>query len=253
MANRRVLVIEDEQDIAKLLQIHLSEWAGHVRLVHDGRAGLELAERQAWDVIVLDLKLPGVDGLEICRRLRGAERYVPILMLTAKSTELDRVLGLELGADDYLTKPFSVIELNARVKALVRRFDAARGYQRRRASDHLAFDGLEIWGDRRSVRVDGEEVTLTAKEFDLLHFFARHPDRVFNRSQLLDRIWGYGHDGYEHTVNSHMNRLRKKIEADSAHPRYIKTVWGVGYKFIGRPGGGAKATAGPGASARAGS
>ncbi|MEE4175843.1 MAG: response regulator transcription factor [Xanthomonadales bacterium] len=234
MANKRVLVIEDERDIAKLLEIHLSEWVDEVRLVHDGQAGLELAERQDWDVIVLDLKLPGLDGLEICRRLRGAQRYVPILMLTAKSTELDRVLGLELGADDYLTKPFSVIELNARAKALVRRFDASRGYRRRPTSDHLAFEGLDIWGDRRTVRVDGEEVTLTAKEFDLLHFFANHPDRVFNRGQLLDHIWGYGHDGYEHTVNSHMNRLRKKIEADSTQPRYIKTVWGVGYKFIGQ-------------------
>ncbi len=233
MGKKRILVIEDERDIAKLLHIHLGEWADEVRLVHDGREGLRLAESEAWDALVLDLKLPGLDGLEICRRLRASNDYVPILMLTAKSTELDRVLGLELGADDYLTKPFSVIELNARVKALVRRFDASQGYQRS-TRRHLSYEGLEIWADQRTVRVDGEEVTLTAKEFDLLHFFANHPDRVFNRAQLLDHIWGYGHDGYEHTVNSHMNRLRKKIEADSAQPRYIKTIWGVGYKFIGQ-------------------
>ena len=231
MARKRILVIEDERDIAKLLHIHLSEWAEQVELAHDGRHGLALAESRSWDAIVLDLKLPQLDGLEICRRLRAGRNYVPILMLTAKSTELDRVLGLELGADDYLTKPFSVQELNARVKALVRRFDAAQGYQRP-ARQRLAYDGLEIRADQRTVHVDGQEVALTAKEFDLLHFFANHPDRVFNRGQLLDRVWGYGHDGYEHTVNSHMNRLRRKIEADSTQPRYIKTIWGVGYKFI---------------------
>ena len=234
MQKKKVLVIEDERDIAALLQLHLSDWADQVTLSHDGREGLQLAESGSWDAIVLDLKLPHLDGLEICRRLRAARNYVPILMLTAKSTELDRVLGLELGADDYLTKPFSVLELNARVKALVRRFDAAHGYQRP-TSQHLSYEGLEIWADQRTVRVDGEEVTLTAKEFDLLHFFANHPDRVFNRGQLLDRVWGYGHEGYEHTVNSHMNRLRRKIEHDSAQPRYIKTIWGVGYKFIAPP------------------
>lgn len=231
MAKKRILVIEDERDIAKLLHIHLSEWADDVELAHDGQHGLTLANTRTWDAIVLDLKLPRLDGLEICRRLRAGRNYVPILMLTAKSTELDRVLGLELGADDYLTKPFSVQELNARVKALVRRFDAAQGYQRP-TRQCLSYDGLEIRADQRTVHVDGEEVTLTAKEFDLLHFFANHPDRVFNRGQLLDRVWGYGHDGYEHTVNSHMNRLRRKIETDSTRPRYIKTIWGVGYKFI---------------------
>lgn len=231
MARKQILVIEDERDIARLVHLHLSEWADRVELSHDGRQGLALASAERWDAIVLDLKLPRLDGLEICRRLRAGDNYVPILMLTAKSTEIDRVLGLELGADDYLTKPFSVKELNARVKALVRRFDAAHGYQRS-SCQYLSYDGLEIWADQRTVKVDGAEVALTAKEFDLLHFFANHPDRVFNRGQLLDRVWGYGHDGYEHTVNSHMNRLRRKIEQDSTQPRYIKTIWGVGYKFI---------------------
>lgn len=231
MSDKRILVIEDEKDIAKLLNIHLSEWAERVELVHDGALGLQRALTDHWDAVILDLKLPRMDGLEICRQIRAKANYVPILMLTAKSTELDRVLGLELGADDYLTKPFSIKELNARVKALVRRFDATQGYQQT-VSRALAFDGLEILADERAVLVNGREVDLTAKEFDLLHFFASHPDRVFNRGQLLDQVWGYGHEGYEHTVNSHMNRLRGKIEPDSAHPRYIKTIWGVGYKFI---------------------
>jgi DNA-binding response OmpR family regulator len=232
MPEKKILVIEDEYDIAQLIHIHLSELSQQVTLVHDGQQGLDLALHQHWDVIVLDLRLPHVDGLEICRQIRNRDNYVPILMLTAKSTELDRVLGLELGADDYLTKPFSVIELSARVKALLRRFDAVSGYQQKQQTRPLSYDGLEIDADQRSVKVRGKEVRLTAKEFDLLWFFASHPARVFNRNQLLDQVWGYGHEGYEHTVNSHMNRLRTKIESDNAHPRYIETIWGVGYKFI---------------------
>ncbi len=232
MPNKQILVIEDEFDIAQLLKIHLSEICQNVQLVHDGEQGLKLALSKSWDAIILDLKLPNMDGLEICRRIRSQANYVPILMLTAKSTELDRVLGLELGADDYLTKPFSVMELTARVKALLRRFDASQGYQNTNTLPSMQFSGLEILTDQRSVKLDGQEINLTAKEFDLLHFFASHPDKVFNRSQLLDQVWGYGHDGYEHTVNSHMNRLRTKIETDSNQPKFIKTIWGVGYKFI---------------------
>ncbi len=231
MPNKQILVIEDEFDIAQLLKIHLSELCQHVEISHDGEQGLNLALNKNWSAIVLDLKLPTMDGLEICRRIRSQSNYVPILMLTAKSTELDRVLGLEIGADDYLTKPFSVIELTARVKALLRRFDASQGYQTT-ITPALNFRGMEIHADQRAVKVDGKEISLTAKEFDLLHFFASHPDKVFNRSQLLDQVWGYGHEGYEHTVNSHMNRLRTKIEIDSHNPKYIKTIWGVGYKFI---------------------
>ena len=231
MPNKKILVIEDDFDIAQLIKIHLSELCQHVELVHDGEQGLKLATAKNWHAIILDLKLPSMDGLEVCRRIRSQSNYVPILMLTAKSTELDRVLGLELGADDYLSKPFSVIELAARVKALMRRFDASQGYQNVH-TPALNFNGLEIHADQRAVKVDGEEISLTAKEFDLLHFFASHPDKVFNRSQLLDHVWGYGHEGYEHTVNSHMNRLRTKIESDSHNPKFIKTIWGVGYKFI---------------------
>lgn len=234
MSKKKILVIEDEFDIAQLLKIHLSELCEQVQLVHDGEQGLNLALNQTWSAIILDLKLPNVDGLEICRRIRSQSNYVPILMLTAKSTELDRVLGLELGADDYLTKPFSVMELTARVKALLRRFDASHGYQNTEQKSDLNYDGLEILTDQRAVKIQGNEIDLTAKEFDLLHFFASNPDKVFNRNQLLDQVWGYGHEGYEHTVNSHMNRLRTKIETDSNEPKYIKTVWGVGYKFIGQ-------------------
>ncbi len=231
----KILVIEDEQDIARLIRLHLSELCSDVVIASDGTEGLELALGGDWAVIVLDLRLPGIDGLEICRRLRAENKYTPILMLTAKSTELDRVLGLELGADDYLTKPFSVMELKARIKALVRRFNATGGYAAEPGNEEMIFDHLRIHPDRRQVQLDGRDVELTAKEFDLLYFFARHPEKVFNRSQLLDKVWGYGHDGYEHTVNSHINRLRNKIEPAGDEPQFIRTVWGVGYQFIGKP------------------
>jgi DNA-binding response OmpR family regulator len=190
-----------------------------------------LALRNRYDLVILDLMLPGMDGLEICRRLRARSNYVPILMLTAKSTELDRVVGLEIGADDYLTKPFSIRELQARVKALFRRLDAMS--QRADPGDNgvVRLERLEIDSGKRSVTLDGRTVALTAKEFDLLLQFARHPGRVYTRTQLLDLVWGYSYDGYEHTVNSHINRLRAKMEDNPAKPRYILTVWGVGYKF----------------------
>jgi len=174
--------------------------------------------------------LPRLDGLELCRRLRTRADYVPILMLTAKSTELDRVLGLEVGADDYLTKPFSIRELIARVKALFRRVNAMAESPVAR-SEQLRINGLQIDSDKRRVCLNEQEVQLTSREFDLLLHFARHPGRVYSRAQLLDAVWGYGHDGYEHTVNSHINRLRAKIESNPAQPGYILTVWGVGYKF----------------------
>jgi DNA-binding response OmpR family regulator len=174
-----------------------------------------------------------MDGLELCRRLRARPDYLPILMLTAKSSELDRVLGLEVGADDYVTKPFSIRELVARVKALFRRVDALAELPTE-ATEVLHVNGLEIDPARREVRLDGTEIHLTGREFDLLLHFASHPGRVYSRTQLLDVVWGYGHEGYEHTVNSHINRLRAKIEHTPSQPRYILTVWGVGYKFAER-------------------
>ncbi len=227
---RQVLVIEDDADIARLVGMQLAELACAVKLVHDGAAGLAEALARPYDLVILDLMLPGLDGLQICRRIRaGKAAYTPILMLTAKSSELDRVLGLEMGADDYLTKPFSVLELAARVKALFRRIDSLAAP----AAEHgvLEAGALRIDAERREVRVDGRPVELTAREFDLLLQFARNPGRVFTRIQLLDQVWGYSHSGYEHTVNSHINRLRAKIERNPNQPEYIQTVWGVGYKF----------------------
>jgi DNA-binding response OmpR family regulator len=229
-----VLVIEDDRDIADLVALHLRDEGYEVDVHHDGSEGLEAAKTGAYDLLVLDLMLPGTDGLSICKTLRSGERYLPILMLTAKSSELDRVLGLELGADDYLTKPFSIRELVARAKALLRRAEAMAGQAQETESPGgqvLQCGEIRIDPQRRSVHIADQTVELTAKEFDLLYYFARHPGRVYSRVQLLDQVWGYGHEGYEHTVNSHINRLRGKIEQDPANPRYILTVWGVGYKF----------------------
>ena len=229
---KKVLVVEDNQDLADLVSMHLRDMEVEVTLAHDGEQGLRTAQATQFDLIILDLMLPKLDGLEVCRQLRQLPIYVPILMLTAKSTEMDRVLGLEIGADDYLTKPFSIRELLARVKAIFRRVDAFdKTNSQLDSSDTIRCGKLMIDRDSRKVILDGKEISLTAKEFDLLWFFASQPGRVFSRMQLLDSVWGYGHDGYEHTVNSHMNRLRSKIELDPTRPEYIQTVWGVGYKF----------------------
>jgi two-component system OmpR family response regulator len=227
---RRILVVEDNLDLADLLLMHLREAGYAVQKAVDGRTALRRFEEESFDLVILDLMLPDLDGLEICRRLRARPDYLPILMLTAKSTEFDRVLGLEVGADDYLTKPFSIRELLARVKALFRRGDALAEIPAQ-PQKLMQFDGLTIDLARRRVLVNGQEVHLTSREFDLLAHFATHPGLVYSRAQLLDLVWGYGHEGYEHTVNSHINRLRAKIERTPAAPRFILTVWGVGYKF----------------------
>jgi len=227
----KVLVIEDELDIAKLVQLHLQDLPCEVNLAFDGIVGLAEAEAKPYDLIILDLKLPGLEGLEVCKRLRARGRYTPILMLTSKSSELDRVLGLEVGADDYLTKPFSVMELTARVKALFRRVEMLGKKEEGAQAKLLQARELTIDIERHAVTVRGQRIELTAREFDLLVHFARHPGRVYTREQLLDQVWGYQHSGYDHTVNSHINRLRSKIERDPQNPEYIHTVWGVGYKF----------------------
>ena len=230
--SRTVLIIEDNPGIAQLVRMHVEDLG--MTAVHEPRGDSGLARYRAGgvDLVVLDLMLPGLDGLSVCREIRQDSGYVPILMLTAKTTELDRVLGLEMGADDYLTKPFSVAELAARIKALFRRVDALSvTAEPETASDVIDSDGLHIDPARRKVRIADAEVDLTAREFDLLLHFARHPGRVFSRAQLLDAVWGYNHEGYEHTVNTHINRLRNKIECDPAKPDFIQTVWGVGYRF----------------------
>ena len=229
---RSILIIEDNPAIAELVSMQVSDLGMTPVLASRGDVGLARFRQGGIDLVVLDLMLPGLDGLAVCREIRTAPDYVPVLMLTAKSTELDRVLGLEMGADDYLTKPFSVAELSARIKALFRRVDAlsARAIEATESRE-IAVGGLHIDPLRRRVFVNNAEVELTAREFDLLWHFASHRGRVFSRAQLLDAVWGYNHQGYEHTVNTHINRLRNKIETDPAEPRYVQTVWGVGYRF----------------------
>jgi len=229
--SRKILIVEDNTDLAKLLELHLRDLNYKVDLAFDGDAGWAQMTSNDYDLIILDLMLPGIDGLEICRRIRTRPAYTPILMLTSKSAELDRVLGLEMGADDYVTKPFSIAELMARVKAIFRRIDELKSDRQPVEQTTIRAGDLVIDPERHTVSLDDKPVDLTAKEFDLLLHFAQNAGRVFTRSQLLDKVWGYGHDGYEHTVNSHINRLRGKIEKNPAQPAYIITVWGVGYKF----------------------
>ncbi len=225
---RTLLIVEDQHDLADLIALHLADLAQRIHLCSDGVEALRIAAATPPDLVVLDLGLPGLDGLEVCRRLRASARYVPILMLTARSSDAERVLGLELGADDYLVKPFNVMELVARAKAIVRRMEGMANT----ANDAIVCNGtLAIDPAARRVMLAGAPVALTAREFDLLLHFARHPGRVFTREQLLDTVWGGAHGGYAHTVNSHINRLRAKIESDAADPHWIQTVWGVGYRF----------------------
>ncbi|OYT98711.1 MAG: DNA-binding response regulator [Burkholderiales bacterium PBB1] len=235
----QILVAEDQTDIRDLLVMNLRQ-AGHdVTAVADGVAALASQNEQASDLLILDLMMPGLDGLEVCKALRARGRSTPILMLTAKSTELDRVLGLELGADDYLTKPFSLAELLARVKALLRRAEMLRAAQSGAAGpaggSTLRNGDLEILPVKRQVRFRQQLLDFTALEFDLLLHFAQHPGHVFSRGQLLNAVWGYTHDGYEHTVTTHINRLRAKLEADPMRPQLILTVRGAGYKMREAP------------------
>jgi DNA-binding response OmpR family regulator len=227
---RRFLVAEDDTDLAELIALHLQDFFAEVVQVNRGDTALAQALGEHWDLMILDLRMPGMDGLDVCRELRRQGAELPILMLTARATELDRVLGLELGADDYLTKPFSALELAARVKALLRRSERKTAAPAI-STTHIRIKHLSIDQPQRRVMHHQTPVELTAREFDLLWFFANHQGRVFRRSELLDAVWGYGHEGYEHTVNSHINRLRAKIENDPTNPELLRTVWGVGYKF----------------------
>jgi DNA-binding response OmpR family regulator len=229
---KKILMIEDDPDIVELAGIHIRDLGYSLESAGDGESGLNKALNKEYDLIILDLMLPQLDGLEVCKRYRQKNRKTPILMLTAKSEELDKVLGLELGADDYLTKPFSIRELIARIKAILRRIETERETSSETDKPEiLEFDNLVIDTLKRKVTLGGKALELTAKEFDLLLIFARHPGRTYDRQQLLDQVWGYHFDGYDHTVNSHINRLRNKVEKDPANPKFIKTVWGVGYRF----------------------
>ncbi len=227
----RILVVEDDPDIADLLRINLTDIVDAVDVASDGRIGLQMAGKGGYSLLILDLMLPEVDGLEICKTVRQSNRQIPILMLTAKAEEFDKVLGLELGADDYLTKPFSIRELKARVKALFRRVDIDRDRKAVRDGGEIVYGPLKVDELKRRVTLRDKGVTLTSKEFDLLYLFLSNPGRVYSRQELLDVVWGYQYAGYSHTVNTHINRLRGKIEDDPTKPKLIKTVWGVGYQF----------------------
>ena len=229
MTNLRVLVVEDDPEVAQALHLYLQLLSWRVDLAADGSQALERAVSGRYDVIVLDLSLPCLDGLAVCKAVRKQQVFTPILVLTARASEGDKVIGLNAGADDYMTKPFSPLELQARLNALLRR---ANDYPALlRAATRLESGDLVIEVDQRTVALRGQSVELTAREFDLLLTLARHPGRVYTREQLLDAVWGYTHDGYGHTVNSHINRLRAKIERDPTNPDYVLTVWSVGYKF----------------------
>lgn len=232
MDYKKVLIIEDDAEICQLLEIHLSDVGCEITKESSGDEGYKRARAESFDLIILDLMLPGMDGIEICQKLRAKDIFTPILMLTARSEEIDKVLGLEVGADDYMVKPFSVREFLARVKAIFRRTGFSEMQDAGQKQNQFLFRGLSIDIEKRKVLIrEKQKVELSPKEFDLLVLMASNPGRSYTRSQLLNLIWGYDFAGYEHTVNSHINRLRAKIEPDMSNPTYILTSWGVGYKF----------------------
>lgn len=228
-----VLIVEDDRDIADLIRVNLQELGIETQHSGDGQKGLEMALHNDYSLLLLDVMLPSMSGLDICRSVRQAKPEQAILMLTAKNSETDRVLGLELGADDYMSKPFSVRELQARVRSHLRRVNLLKGVTHNSAaqSNELQLGQLCIDEQKHTAKLCDKTLDLTATEYDLLKHFAHHPDQVFSRTQLLEAVWGYHHNGYEHTVNSHINRLRAKLESDPAQAKIIQTVWGVGYKL----------------------
>ena len=235
MENIRVLVADDEKEIRDLVKKYLERELYQVDTAVDGEEALRLFESHKYDFILLDLMMPKIDGIEVCRRLRNLTN-IPILMLTAKDQEIDKILGLGIGADDYMTKPFSINELVARIKAHLRRFlvlgSEADGVADSEAS-HIRYKGLAIDLKQYTATIEGDVIALTAKEFELLKFFASHPDQVFTKSQIFRQVWGSAYLEDDNTVMVHIRKLRKKIEADPSAPRWIQTVWGIGYKFAG--------------------
>ena len=227
--SQTILIVEDDPDIADLIEIHLKDIGYGLDRAEDGATGLNMALSEDYALVILDLMLPEVDGLDVCRKIRETKKRIPIVMLTSKSEELDKVLGLELGADDYITKPFSIREFVARIRALLRR--ASTDEDPPTASGTLSFTNLSIDLEARKVQIGGDRIDLTAKEFELLALLASQPGRTYSRDELLDIIWGVQFSGYEHTVNSHISRLRSKIEPDPSNPTYIIRVWGVRYRF----------------------
>ncbi len=233
MSQPHLLVVEDDTELLTLLSTRLRDEGYRVTTATTGPEAVDAAEEDAPDVALIDVMLPGFDGLEVCRRLRASLPTVYVMMLTAKSSEVDRVVGLEVGADDYVTKPFSLQEVVARVRSGLRRLHMTETAGE--SDQPIVIDGLVIDLSRREVSVDGEPVQLTVREFDLLYFLASHADKPFTRMQLLDKVWDLRYEGYERTVDSHVQRLRSKIEPDAGSPRFVKTVWGVGYKLQSEP------------------
>jgi two-component system, OmpR family, alkaline phosphatase synthesis response regulator PhoP len=227
---KNVIIIEDEKDISELVQLHLEDMDCTVKAFNNGRQGYEYASAHPFDLMILDINLPEMNGIEICRTLRSEKVNGPILMLTARSEEVDKVLGLETGADDYMVKPFSIRELIARAKAILRRVEIDT-HPDSGDAEVITFKGLIVDKAKRKVILDGKRVELTPKEFDLLYLLASNPGVTYDRKDLLNLVWSYDFEGYEHTVNSHINRLRAKIESDPTSPQYVLTTWGVGYRF----------------------
>jgi DNA-binding response OmpR family regulator len=228
---KKILIVEDDANVAGLVQIHLADLPAEITVVGRGAEGFAKALRHAFDLVMLDIMLPDMDGMEVCRRLRMEGLTTPILMLTAKAEEMDKVVGLELGADDYLTKPFGVRELTARVKALLRRSEMLRTAPVALPLEPITFKDLHLDPRKRRVTLREQRVELTPKEFDLLLLLAANPGHSYSRKELLDTVWGQGFEGYEHTITTHINRMRIKIEPDFNHPVCILTTWGIGYRF----------------------
>ncbi len=227
---KKILIIEDDENIVELLEIHLKSIHCETTKAYTGKNGLMHAMKHLFDLIILDVMLPDIDGIEICKKLRAENNSSPILMLTARSEEIDKVIGLETGADDYLTKPFSIRELIARVKAILRR-EELNQTTRLNINKIVSSGEITIEADKRKVTLRGTKIDLTQREFDLLYLFVSNPGKSYSREALLNAVWGYDFNGYEHTVNSHISRLRAKIETDLLNPKYILTTWGVGYRF----------------------
>jgi DNA-binding response OmpR family regulator len=226
----KALIIEDDRDISELISIHLSDMDLDVDKAFDGKDGLMKALNNRYRFILLDIRLPLLDGFEVCKRIRQEKINTPVLMITSKSEEIDKVLGLEIGADDYISKPFGIRELLARVKAVLRRAEMTAQAQKEKDVEFRC-EQLFVNVGMRIVEVEGKRVELSPKEFDLLVHLVSNPGKTYSRMQLLNQVWGYEFEGFEHTVNSHINRLRSKIEKNMGQPEYILTTWGVGYKF----------------------
>ncbi len=227
----KALIIEDDKDIANLIEIHLADLGFDIDKAFDGKEGLLKALSYPYKIILLDIRLPGLDGIEVCKKIRLEKINTPVLMVTSKAEEVDKIIGLEMGADDYITKPFSIRELMARVKAILRRVELTQQAESEDVIREIRRDDLYINITLRIVEIYGKRIELSPKEFDLLVLVASNPGRTYTRTQLLDLVWGYQFEGYEHTVNSHINRLRSKIEKNLNEPQFILTTWGVGYKF----------------------